>query len=178
MGTLGNVSGTLSYDGSEWYLETEKDRYILHFGNSAFVDSTGINLREGEQIDIRGFVSGEEIAVAEARFDAEVYTFRNEDGMPLWAGNGRRDNQIVQPYNGRAGSASAQPRGQGNGRGQGGQGRGEGLESDGQSFERRSPGSIDEQFERRGRGLEPDGSEALPWWYQQSIEPEESESPA
>jgi len=111
MGNLENLSGKLSYDGSEWYLDTGKDLYILHFGNSAYVESTGIDLREGEPIDVRGFVSNEEIAVAAARIDAQVYTFRNEDGMPLWAGNGRRDNQIVLPYDGIGGSN--QPRGQG-----------------------------------------------------------------
>jgi hypothetical protein len=182
MGTLGNVSGTLSYDGSEWYLITEKDRYILHFGNSAYMESTGINLREGEQIDIRGFISGEEIAVAEARIEANVYTFRNEDGMPLWAGSGSRDNQIVRPYSGNTGSASGQLRGQGNGSGRNGgngQGRGQGMESDGQNLERRGPGSKDEHSEGRGgRGRELDGSNALPWWYQQTLEPEDPQSPA
>ena len=176
MGTLGTVSGTLSYDGSEWYLDTDKETYILHFGNSAYVESTGIDLREGEQIDIRGFVSGEEIAVADARIDAQVYTFRSEDGMPLWAGNGRRDNQIVRPNGGGAGSAYGQPRGQGGGSGQGGQGRGQGLGSDGQSLERRGPGYKDGEFEGRGREL--DGSDALPWWYQQPLEPEDPQSPA
>jgi hypothetical protein len=173
MGTLGNLSGTLSYDGSEWYLDTDKNQYILHFGNSAYVDSTGINLREGEPIDVRGFVSGEEIAVAAARIDAQVYTFRNEDGMPLWAGNGRRDNQIVRPYDGSGGSN--QPRGQG---GQGGRGRGQGLESEGGAFDRRGPGNGDEQLEGRGRGRELDGTGELPWWYQQPLEPESSQTPA
>jgi hypothetical protein len=177
VGTLGNVSGTLSYDGSEWYLNTEKDTYMLHFGNSAYMELTGIDLREGEQIDIRGFISSEEIAVAQARIDAQVYTFRNEEGMPLWAGSGRRDNQVVRPYGG-VGSAYGRPHGQGNGSGQGGQGRGQGLGSDGQSLERRGPGSMDEQFEGRGRGGELDGSDVLPWWYQQPLESEGLQSPA
>jgi hypothetical protein len=123
-GTLGELSGTLAYDGSEWYLETGSARFILHFGNSAYVESTGIDLREGETIDVRGFVSGEEIAVAAARTGDGVYTFRSEDGRPLWAGNGRRDNQIVRPYEGK-GTTQGEPRGQG---GQGARGRGQGRE--------------------------------------------------
>jgi hypothetical protein len=174
MGTIGNLSGTLSYDGSEWYLDTGKSLYILHFGNTAYVDSTGIDLREGEPIDVRGFVSGNEIAVAAARIDAQVYTFRNEDGMPLWAGNGRRDNQIVQPYDGQGGPN--QPRGQGGGNGQGG--RGQGFESEDGGFDRRGPGSGTEQPKGRGRGGDLDGSDQLPWWYQQPLEPESSQNPA
>jgi len=165
IGTLDNLSGTLSYDGSEWYLYTDKERYILHFGNSAYVESTGIDLREGESIDVRGFVSRDDIAVAAARIDAEVYTFRSEDGMPLWAGNGRRDNQIVRPYGGGSGSMSGQPRGQG-------------FESEGGSFDRRGPGSGSQQPEGRGRGRELDGTNELPWWYQQQLDPESSQNPA
>jgi hypothetical protein len=175
-GTLGNLSGTLSYDGSEWYLDTDKNLYILHFGNAAYVDSTGIDLCEGEPIDIRGFVSGEEIAVAAARIDAQVYTFRSEDGMPLWAGNGRRDNQIVRPYDGSSGSN--QSRGQGGNGGQGGRDRGQGLESQDGAFDRRGPGSGTEQLEGRGRGRELDGTGELPWWYQQPLDPESSQTPA
>jgi len=176
MGTLGNLSGTLSYDGSEWYLDTGKDLYILHFGNSAYVDSTGINLREGEPIEVRGFFNGEEIAVASARIDAQVYTFRNEDGMPLWAGNGRRDNQIVRPYDGIGGAN--QPRGQSGRSGQGGRGRGQSSESEGGSFDRRGPAGETEQLEGGGRGRELEGTDELPWWYQQPLEPESSETPA
>jgi hypothetical protein len=172
IGTLDNLSGTLSYDGSEWYLDTDKERHILHFGNSAYVESTGIDLREGESIDVRGFVSGEEIAVAAVRIDEQVYTFRNEDGMPLWAGNGRRDNQIVRPYGGGSGSMSGQPRGQS------GQGRGQGFESEGGAFDRRGPGSGSEQPEGRGRGRQLDGTNELPWWYQQQLDPESSQNPA
>jgi hypothetical protein len=174
-GTLGTLSGTLSYDGSEWYMETGKDLYILHFGNSAFVESTGINLRVGESIEIHGFVSGEEIAVASARIGAQVYTFRNENGMPLWAGNGRRDNQIVRPYDSIGGSN--QPRNQG---GRGGRGYGQGLESQSDIFDRRGAGtgSETEQLEGRGRGRTLEGTDQIPRWYQQPLKPEGSDTPA
>jgi len=119
---------------------------------------------------VRGFVSGDEIAVAAALLDEQVYTFRSEDGMPLWAGNGRRDNQIVQPYGGGSGSMSEQPRAQS------GRGRGQGFESEGGSFDRQGPGS--EQLEGRGRGRQPDGANELPWWYQQQLDSESSQNPA
>ena len=169
-GTLDNLSGTLSYDGSEWYLDTGKDLYILHLGNSAFVESTGIDLREGQPIDVRGYVDGDEIAVASARIDSQVYTFRSEDGTPLWAGNGRRDNQIVRPYG--AGSTSSQPRGQG------GRGRGQGFGSEGGAFDGRGPGSQDGRLEGRGPGGGLEDTDALPWWYQQPLDPDSSHTPA
>jgi hypothetical protein len=178
MGTLGNLSGTLSYDGSEWYLETGKDQYILHFGNSAYVESTGINLREGETIQVRGFISGEEVAVASARLNERVFTFRNEDGMPLWAGNGRRDNQIVRPYNGNGGQAAGQPRGQNGQNGQGGRGRGRGVESEDGAFDRGGQGSGAEQLEGRGPGGKLEGTDRVPWWYQQQLDSESADSPA
>jgi len=160
MGSLEDLSGTLTYDGSEWYLDTGKDLMILHFGNSAYVDSTGIDLREGESIEVRGFVSGEEIAVMAARLNDQVFAYRNEDGTPLWAGNGRRDNQIVR-------SGSGQGRGQGGGEQSGRQG-GQGRGYDDGRFEGRGPGSENEQLKGRGRGL--DGADQLPWWHEEPIE--------
>jgi hypothetical protein len=172
-GTLENLSGTLSYDGSEWYLESGKDVYILHFGNSSYVESTGIDLDQGEPIDVRGFVSGDEIAVAAARLDSQVYTFRNEDGTPMWAGRGRRENQIVQPY----GGGSGQPRGQGgqgNRDSQGSDRQGRGTEEG--TFGGRGSGNNEELQEGRGRGRTFQDSDALPWWYQQPMEQDQPQT--
>ena len=171
-GSINTLSGTLQYDGSEWYLNTSKDKYILHFGNSAYVESTGIDLQEGESIEVRGFLSGDEIAVVAARLDSQVFAFRNENGTPLWAGSGRRENQIVQPYS--QGSGAEQPRGQSNNGVRGGRGRGQGTE--GGAFDRRGPGNGTEQPGGRGQQLE--DSQELPWWYQQPLEPESAQPQA
>jgi hypothetical protein len=91
-GAIEELAGTLVRDGSEWHLDSGTEMYILHLGNPAYVRSTGIELHEGEPLEVRGFVSGEEIAVVAVWMDGRVYTFRNEDGRPMWAGNGRREN--------------------------------------------------------------------------------------
>lgn len=139
--SISTLSGTLQYDGSEWYLNTSKDRYILHFGNLAYVESTGIDLREGETIEARGFLSGNEIAVVAARIGSQVFAFRNESGTPLWAGRGRRENQIVQPYS--QSSGSEHPPGQSSNGGWGVRGRGQGTK--GGEYDRQGPGSGLEQ---------------------------------
>jgi len=171
-GSINTLSGTLQYDGSEWYLNTSKDKYILHFGNSSYVESTGIDLQEGESIEVRGFLSGDEIAVVAARLDSQIFAFRNENGTPLWAGSGRRDNQIVQPYS--QGSGAEQPRGKSNNGGRGGGGRGQGTE--GGAIDRQGPGSGTEQPGSRGRQLE--DSQELPWWYQQPLDSESAQPQA
>lgn len=187
MGSISNLNGTLSYDGSEWFLETSRDTYMLHFGNHDYVDSTGIDLHEGDSIDVRGFVSGEEIAVVSARLNSQVYTFRSENGIPMWAGQGRGDNRVAQPYGNGAGSD--QRRGQG-GQGQGprdgervggqgsrdGMGRGQG--SGNGTFDRQGPGSGNGLPEDRGRGRGLEDSQEYPWWYQQPLEPESSQPQA
>ena len=126
-GSIDDLSGTLKYDGSEWYLDTGNDTYILHFGNSAFMDSTGIELHEGDPIEVRGFVSTDEVAVVSALHNSRLYTFRSEEGTPEWAGRGRRETSIAK----RNSDGAGQPRGQSGqgGRGnQDGRGRGKAVE--------------------------------------------------
>ena len=117
-GGLADLTGTLEYDGSEWYLDTGDATYILHFGNSSYVDSTGLQLQADDFIEIHGFASGAEIAVVSAVIDSEVFEFRREDGTPLWAGRGRRSGGIAgQSETGRSGNEGLGRSGQGgNGR--------------------------------------------------------------
>jgi hypothetical protein len=89
-GSIRELSGVLQYDGSEWFLRNDSGRYLLRFGNAAYLDSTGIDLRDGENIEIRAFIEAEEATVISARIGSQSYTFRSEAGVPLWAGNGRR----------------------------------------------------------------------------------------
>jgi hypothetical protein len=164
-GSINNLAGTLQHDGSEWYLKTSRNTYLLHFGNSAYVESTGIDLREGESIEVHGFLSGDEIAVVAARLSSGVFAFRNEDGTPLWAGNGRRENQIVRPYS--RGGGSEQSRGQSGPDGQGNRdGRGRGQESHGGEKGREGFESGAEQQRGRGRERQLEDPQELPWWYQ------------
>ena len=115
--SLGDLAGTLRYDGSEWYLDTGESTYMLHFGNSAYVESTGIDLQEGDLVEVRGFIDGKEVAVVTASVDSGVFTFRNEDGAPMWAGRGRREGRVARPYVNRrgAGQLPGQPMPEGGG---------------------------------------------------------------
>lgn len=89
-GTLSDLSGSLEAEGTEWYLRSDEARYALHFGNAAYLQSTGVSLREGGAIQVHGYVEGDEIAVVSVVLGGELYAFRGEDGMPLWAGRGRQ----------------------------------------------------------------------------------------
>jgi len=88
-GTMRTITGTLSNDGTEWYLDTSNGRYLLHMGNAAFLEQTGIALEAGHEALVKGLVDAEEVSVVSIQLDGQTYAFRSEDGWPLWAGNGR-----------------------------------------------------------------------------------------
>ena len=52
-GTIDTLIGTLFYEDDEWYLENQGGSYLLHLGNHDYVDSTGIEMKEGQEIEIR-----------------------------------------------------------------------------------------------------------------------------
>jgi len=195
-GTVRNLSGLLESEAEEWYLSTDSERYILHFGNKAYVDSTGIDLQEGKDIEIRGFVSGEEIAVATAKLGTAVYEFRHEDGTPMWAGSGRGENQVARAGGSGAGRGNSEGTGVGRGNGQGtGQGRGRSgaqgscdepqAQGNGLNRQGAGAGNGNGQGKQDGSGRAGNGSgggygrdgfgnadeplneEARRWWYQQ-----------
>jgi hypothetical protein len=85
-GTLRTLTGTLANDGTEWYLNTADGRYLLHLGNTAYVEQTGLVLEAGEAAEVKGIVDAGEVSVVSLRMGGETYTFRSEDGRPLWAG--------------------------------------------------------------------------------------------
>jgi hypothetical protein len=89
-GEMTALEGTLRYDASEWYLDTNDGSYLLHFGNRAYLEKTGMDLEEGERISVDGFAEGSDIAVVSVKSDGETFIFRNADGTPRWAGRGER----------------------------------------------------------------------------------------
>jgi hypothetical protein len=88
-GTLRTLSGTLANDGTEWYLNAADGRYLLHLGNTAYVEQTGLALEAGDAAVVKGLVDADEVSVVSLEINGETYTFRSEDGRPLWAGGGR-----------------------------------------------------------------------------------------
>ncbi len=131
-GAIQTLEGTLAYDDSEWYLETEGDRYALDLGDHDFLESNGIALREGSRAEVRGFVDGDEIAPVSVDSDGNRYTLRGEDGPPPWAGKGDMRNQDAE----------------GDGRGRN---RAESADGEGQSYGRGRTDAQDEGARGRGR---------------------------
>ena len=89
-GALTSKSGTLKYESPVWHLVTKDGTFQLHFGNRNHLESTGIELKDGEYCKVEGIANGKDIAVVSATIKGKTYTFRNENGIPLWAGKGNR----------------------------------------------------------------------------------------
>jgi hypothetical protein len=110
-GSFKTLQGVLTSQAAEWYLQTEQNTYQLHFGNRSYLSSTGIELADGAHCTIDGIVSDKDVAVAKATMDGKTYSFRDENGTPLWAGEGNRRNHN--------GYSKGQGSGNGSGRGNG-----------------------------------------------------------
>ena len=91
-----HLSGTLVSADEEWMLDSGEGHFAVHFGNSAFVESTGIELHDGQEVTIRGHLTGDEVAVISCETDSGIYSFRTEEGMPLWAGRGARASEVAE----------------------------------------------------------------------------------
>ena len=89
-GAFTAATGTLKYEHPEWHLVTKDGSYQLHFGNWNHLTSTGIELEDGRQCNIEGIATGKDIAVVSATMKGKTYAFRDESGVPLWAGKGNR----------------------------------------------------------------------------------------
>jgi len=89
-GRMTTIEGALRYEANEWYLDTDEESYLLHFGNRAYLESTGLDLEEGDLISVDGYAAGGDVAVASVRTGGETYLFRGPDGTPEWAGRGER----------------------------------------------------------------------------------------
>jgi len=102
LGQLGIVSGTLSEEDGEWYLTTTDSEYALHLGNYEVIYPEGIDLEEGSEAIVRGFVLDSDISAVTVGTHDGSYTFRTLEGLPLWAGQGERQNQIASQNEGKA----------------------------------------------------------------------------
>ena len=95
LGQLGIVSGTLSEENGEWYLTTTDSEYALHLGNYEVIYPEGIDLEEGSEAVVRGFVLDSDISAITVATNEDSYSFRSAAGVPLWSGQGERQNQSV-----------------------------------------------------------------------------------
>ncbi len=93
LGQLDVVSGMLSEVDGEWYLTTTDKEYALHLGNYEVIYPQGIDLKEGSEALVKGFVLDSDISAVTVGTHDTSYTFRTAEGLPLWAGQGQRQNQ-------------------------------------------------------------------------------------
>ena len=93
LGQLGIVSGMLSEEDGEWYLTTTDSEYALHLGNYEVIYPKGIDLEQGSEAVVRGFVLDSDISAVTVATNDVSYSFRSAAGIPLWSGQGERQNQ-------------------------------------------------------------------------------------
>jgi len=91
-GLKATLSGTLVEENGEWSLRTVGKTYAVHLGNYSILYPKGIGLKDGEQASVSGFLVGEDVSAISLASNGRTYTFREEDGTPLWAGRGNRRN--------------------------------------------------------------------------------------
>jgi len=106
-GTMRTLSGTLTNEGTEWYLDAADGRYLLHLGNASYVEQTALVLEAGKAAVVKGLVDADEVSVVSLQMGGETYTFRSEDGRPLWAGGGRGAGRGGGQGSGRGGGLGA-----------------------------------------------------------------------
>ena len=89
-GSLQDVSGSLLYDGNEWFLTDAATTYELHMGPYGH-DET-LPFVDGAGAVVQGFVLDEHIAPLQVITGSETHEFWHESRYPLWAGNGALRN--------------------------------------------------------------------------------------
>ncbi len=93
-GTRGSVSGVLVYEKDEWYLDAGGKKYELHLGMPGHDGKTTASMKEGDKATVDGFILENHIAPVTLVSAGKSYSFRNEDGSPVWAGRGNRRNSV------------------------------------------------------------------------------------
>jgi len=86
-GTLTDLSGSLKYEGSEWYLVSEEKSFQIHLGPKSYLESINFKLTEGDQAEIKGFVLNDHIAPCTIATAGKSIELRDENGRPAWAGS-------------------------------------------------------------------------------------------
>ena len=87
MGKLVTVDGILVQNGHEWELKIDDDTYEIHLGPSAYRESKGFTMKQGDTASVTGFLYQKNIAVAEITTAGKTIVLRNSDGRPAWRGS-------------------------------------------------------------------------------------------
>ncbi len=103
LGEFQTLRGNIYPDRGEWFLQTGDSAYELHLGDHTHRERTGIRLEEGKTATVSGYVYSQrgadfiDLAVCTVQMDGEKYRFRQDDGTPMWwgQGGGDRDGQGI-----------------------------------------------------------------------------------
>ena len=76
--------GGLSADGPTWSVQTATGSYAIRFGNSRYLSSMGIDLRDGAEVAVFGYLDEQTVIPILIVLDGEAHYMRDTDGSPLW----------------------------------------------------------------------------------------------
>ena len=91
-GDIITLEGTLKVVDSECYLVSGSGEYLLHLGPEWYSEEIGFQEEDGQVVSVTGYVLGNDIAPVKISYGGKTFEFRNQDGIPLWSGRGRRQN--------------------------------------------------------------------------------------
>ena len=94
-GSYGELQGTLYSEDGEYYLDTGYDVYAIHLGPDWYATEIGFPPESTGYAEVKGMVHSLDSAPSTITLAGEVFSFRGEDGFPLWAGRGNRQNQAT-----------------------------------------------------------------------------------
>lgn len=86
--------------GIHLLLDTNQERIIVHLCPEWFAENIKLHLVPGDYIEVKGSLvesNGEKALVAiKVRSDDKSYTFRDNRGVPAWAGRGKRHMGLLR----------------------------------------------------------------------------------
>jgi hypothetical protein len=80
--------------GIHLLLQTDKEEIAVHLGPAGYVDEQSVKIVAQDSVEVRGsritFDGKPAIVAAEVKKGDQVLKLRDDSGLPLWRGKGRR----------------------------------------------------------------------------------------
>lgn len=87
MGKRGNT-------GIHLVVQTASEKMTVHVGPQWYIEKQGMTFKEGDKVTVEGSkvtIDGEQVIIArEVKKGTKTLELRDKDGIPKWAGQGRR----------------------------------------------------------------------------------------
>jgi len=86
------VGSVVTFEGDTLIVQTGDGSVTLHLGPEWYWETEGIDIAEGDEIEVTGFYEGDTFKVArvENLDTGATVALRDETGRPMWAGRGRQ----------------------------------------------------------------------------------------